>query len=63
LEVGKTYEFTPASNRQSFQGKVMAVRGEHWVRVEMPDGVFMPEPTWVNLIHLLLGMSSEGGET
>jgi len=52
LAVGKTYEFILASNKQSFQGKVMAVRGEHWVRVEIHDGVFMPEPTWVNLNHI-----------
>jgi RNA polymerase sigma factor (sigma-70 family) len=54
LAVGKFYEFAPAFNRQSFQGKVMAVRGEHWVHVEIHDGVSGPEPTWVNLNHIVL---------
>jgi RNA polymerase sigma factor (sigma-70 family) len=55
LEVGKIYEFTTASTRQSFQGKVMAVRGEHWVRVDIQEpGVFVPEPTWVNLNYIML---------
>jgi RNA polymerase sigma factor (sigma-70 family) len=53
LAVGKTYEFSLASNRQNFQGKVMAVRGDHWVRLEiLDDASGAAEPTWVNLNHV-----------
>jgi RNA polymerase sigma factor (sigma-70 family) len=51
LEVGKIYEFTPASKWGPFQGKVMATRGEQWVRVVdmQGEGMIGAGPTWVNL--------------
>jgi RNA polymerase sigma factor (sigma-70 family) len=60
LEVGKSYEFAGA-NKQRFVGKVMALRGEQWVRVELLDGAGMaPEPTWVNLNHIVFITDSTG---
>jgi RNA polymerase sigma factor (sigma-70 family) len=53
LEVGKTYYFMPATMRGEFQGQVIAVRGEHWAHVRVPDGGTYPAgPTWVNLSHI-----------
>jgi RNA polymerase sigma factor (sigma-70 family) len=55
LEVGKTYEFVLTPNRANVLGKVLSVRGEHWVRVEVHEGSAIPaQPTWVNLNHVLL---------
>jgi RNA polymerase sigma factor (sigma-70 family) len=55
LEVGKTYEFVLTANRVGFAGKVMALRGEHWVRVHIDAGSPFPaEPTWVNLNHVIM---------
>jgi RNA polymerase sigma factor (sigma-70 family) len=54
LEIGKTYYFTPAKGSSDFEGKVLATRGEHWVRVYIPQegGGFAAGPTWVNLSHI-----------
>jgi hypothetical protein len=53
LEVGKTYYFMPATMRGEFLGQVIAVRGEHWAHVRVPDGGTFPAgPTWVNLSHI-----------
>jgi RNA polymerase sigma factor (sigma-70 family) len=53
LEVGKTYYFMPATLRGEFQGQVLAVRGEHWAHVRVPDsGTYPAGPTWVNLNHI-----------
>jgi len=52
LEVGKIYEFTPASSKWGpFQGKVLAMRGEQWVRVVdmQGEGKNGAGSTWVNL--------------
>jgi RNA polymerase sigma factor (sigma-70 family) len=55
LEVGKSYEFVLAPSKTGFVGKVQAVRGEHWVHINIQDGSTIPAgPTWVNLTHVML---------
>jgi RNA polymerase sigma factor (sigma-70 family) len=51
LEVGKTYEFTPASKWGTFQAKVTAIRPEQWVRVAdiHGEGHIADGSMWVNL--------------
>jgi RNA polymerase sigma factor (sigma-70 family) len=64
LAVGKSYDFTPAANRQSFRGKVLAVRGEQWVRIDITedDARGMSGATWINLNHIAsIADAVEGG--
>jgi hypothetical protein len=54
LQVGKVYEFTPASKWGVFQGKVAATRGEQWARVVevQGEGYVLNGAMWVNLNHI-----------
>jgi hypothetical protein len=64
LEVGKTYEFTPASKWGTFQAKVTATRGEQWVRVTdiHSEGHIADGSMWVNLNNIaFIADPSPGG--